>query len=82
MALLLLDEGAPERAVELYALATRYPYVANSHWFEDIAGKEISAAAGALPPELSGAVQERGRARDLWATAEELLEELGGPLSD
>jgi hypothetical protein len=78
MALLFLDEGAPERAVELYALASRYPYVANSRWFEDVAGKEIAAAAESLPPDVVARAQERGRARDLWATMEELLEELGG----
>jgi tetratricopeptide (TPR) repeat protein len=78
MALLLLDKGAPERAVELYALAARYPYVANSRWFEDVAGREIGAAAEALPPDVVANAQERGRARDLWATMEELLEELDG----
>jgi tetratricopeptide (TPR) repeat protein len=78
MALLLLDEGAPERAVELYALASRYPYVANSRWFEDVAGREIAAAAVTLPPGIATRAQERGQSRDLWATVEELLEELGG----
>jgi hypothetical protein len=29
-----------------------------------------------LPPDVVAAAQERGRARDLWATAEELLQEL------
>ena len=66
MALLLADEGghsapAVERAVELYALASRSPYVANSRWFEDVAGREIAAAAAALPPEVVARAQERGR---------------------
>jgi tetratricopeptide (TPR) repeat protein len=82
MALLLLDEGAPERAVELYALASRYPNVANSRWVEDVAGREIRAAAEGLPPEVVASAQERGRVRDLWATVEELLDELGGSSSD
>jgi tetratricopeptide (TPR) repeat protein len=77
-ALLLADGGSsrsePERAVALYALASRYPFVANSQWFEDIAGKEISAVAGTLPPDVVAAAQERGRAWDLWETAAELLE--------
>jgi tetratricopeptide (TPR) repeat protein len=76
MALLLLDEGAPERAVELYAQVSRYPYVAHSRWFEDVAGREIAAAAQALPPEVAAAARERGRAGDLWATVEEALDEL------
>jgi tetratricopeptide (TPR) repeat protein len=78
VALLVMDGGEVERAVELYALASRYPFVANSRWFEDIAGQHIAAAAAALPPEVVAAAQERGRARDLWATVEELLAELEG----
>ena len=31
-----------------------------------------------MPPEVVAAAQERGRARDLWETARELLEELEG----
>jgi tetratricopeptide (TPR) repeat protein len=76
MALLLVDRDEVERAVELYALASRYPVVANSRWFEDVAGKHIAAAAGALPPDVVAAAQERGRARDLDATVKELLTEL------
>jgi tetratricopeptide (TPR) repeat protein len=76
LALLLADEGDAARAVELYALASRYPYVANSRWFEDVAGKHIAAVAATLPPDVVAAAQEHGRARDLWETAEELLEEL------
>jgi tetratricopeptide (TPR) repeat protein len=77
LALLLADRGEVERAVELYALASRYRFVANSLWFEDIAGKHISAVAAALPPDVVAAAQERGRARDLDATVRELLEEWG-----
>jgi hypothetical protein len=77
IALLLADRGETERAVELYALASRYPLVANAQWFEDVAGVHIAAAAATLPPDVVAAAQERGRARDLKATVEELLEELG-----
>jgi len=76
-ALLLADRGEAARAVELYALASRHPAVANSRWFEDVVGVHIAAAAASLPPELVAAAQERGRARDLEATVEELLAELG-----
>jgi tetratricopeptide (TPR) repeat protein len=72
--LLLIDRGDFERAIELYTLASRY--VGNSRWFEDVAGKHIAAAAANLPPEAVAAAQERGRARDLWATAAELLADL------
>ena len=64
--------------MELYALALLEPYVANSRWFEEIAGREIAAAAEALPPDVVAAAQARGRARDLWATVEELLDEIEG----
>jgi hypothetical protein len=78
MALLLADRGETERAVELYALASRYPFVANSAWFEDVAGRHIAAVAARLPPDAVVAAQERGRARDLDATVAELLTELEG----
>jgi hypothetical protein len=77
MALFMADRGSGERAVELYALASCFPYVAGSRWFEDVAGRRIAAVAAALPPEVVAAAQERGRARDPRATAAELLNELG-----
>jgi predicted anti-sigma-YlaC factor YlaD len=76
IALFLANRGEVERAVELYALACRYPYVANARLWEDIAGKHIAAAAKTLPPEVVEAAQARGRARDLEATVRELLCEL------
>ena len=68
-----------ERAVELYALASRYAHVANSRWYEDVAGKHIAAIAATLPPDVVAAAQERGKTRDLWETAAELLQELKHP---
>jgi tetratricopeptide (TPR) repeat protein len=65
-----------ERAVELWALASTFPYVANSRWFEDVAGREIAVAAKSLPPDVVARAQERGQTRDLWVTVEELLAEL------
>jgi tetratricopeptide (TPR) repeat protein len=76
IALLLADQGEKERAVELYALARTHPMVANSQWFEDIAGRHITAVAATLPPEVVAAAKARGQARDLWETAAELLAEL------
>jgi hypothetical protein len=74
-ALLLTDLGEVEQAVEIYALASRYPFVANSCWFEDVAGKQIAAAAATLPPDVVAAAQERGRARDVDEAVAELLNE-------
>jgi predicted ATPase/DNA-binding SARP family transcriptional activator len=82
-ALILADEGQHERAVELYEMALRYPYVAKSRWFQDVAGKEIEAIAATLPPEVVEAAKERGRGRDEWATIDELIalwtDRTGGP---
>jgi predicted ATPase/DNA-binding SARP family transcriptional activator len=82
MALLLADSGAVERAVEIHALASRYPYVSQSRWWYDCTGRHIAAIAATLPPEVVAAAQERGRARDLWATAGELLGELEATVQD
>jgi hypothetical protein len=76
-ALVLLDGGELERAVELYELACRFGAVAHSRWFEDVAGKHIETAAAILPPDAVAEAQERGRSRDPWAAATELLIELG-----
>jgi hypothetical protein len=45
--------------------------VANSRWFEDVAGREIAGAAEALPLEVVAVAQERGR-------VEKRLDELAG----
>jgi hypothetical protein len=74
--LLLADRDQVEWAVELYALASRYPIVANSCWFEDVAGRHLATVAAGLPDDVREQAQARGQARDLWATARELLEEL------
>jgi hypothetical protein len=76
VALLPADQGKVRRAAELYALASCHPFVANSRWFEDVAGKYNAAVAAALPPNVVAAAQEHGRARDLEATMKELLAEL------
>jgi hypothetical protein len=59
-------------------LASRYPLVANSSWFEKVMGRLIAAGATALPPEVAQAARERGQARDLEAVLMELLEERAG----
>jgi tetratricopeptide (TPR) repeat protein len=76
-ALWLADQGEVERAVELYALASRYPYVARSRWCQDFFERPITEAAASLPPASVKAAEERGRSRDMMATLSELLAELG-----
>ncbi len=75
-ALLLADRGEVERAVETYEVACQRPFVANSQWFEDVFGKHIAAMAQSLTPEVVAAARQRGRERDLWETAKEILAEL------
>jgi predicted ATPase/DNA-binding SARP family transcriptional activator len=78
VALWLADLGEVLKAVELYALASRYPHVARSRWFQDLFERPITEAASTLPPGLVKAAEERGRSRDMMATVSQLLAELGG----
>jgi hypothetical protein len=75
IALIFAEEGAPERALELYALAQRHPMIGNHQAFKMFFGQRLEAAAAALPTEASQAAWARGCERDLWATARELLAE-------
>jgi predicted ATPase/DNA-binding SARP family transcriptional activator len=72
-ALLRLDEGEAEQGVELYACVARHGFVANSTWFRDLIGQPIAAAAASLPAGVAELARERGRSRDLEATAARLL---------
>jgi tetratricopeptide (TPR) repeat protein len=75
--LLLAGQGEKQFAVELYALAIRYSVVANSKFYEDVAGRSIRTLAAGMPPAAYQAAWERGQARDLWETAAELLAPTG-----
>jgi tetratricopeptide (TPR) repeat protein len=73
-ALLLLEEGKAERAVEIYALACTFPAIANGQWYEDVVGRPIVEAAQVLPAAVVNAAKERGRALDVQAALDELIE--------
>jgi predicted ATPase/DNA-binding CsgD family transcriptional regulator len=77
VACFLATAGRVERGVEIWQLARSQPLVAHSTWFADVVGRELASLAASLPPEVVEAAGERGRALDLWATAEALLAELG-----
>lgn len=79
VALWFARAGQVERAVELYALCLKDPFVAHSRWHEDVCGRPIAAAAASLPPEVVQAAQERGRAREWLATFKRLQAEFGTP---
>jgi tetratricopeptide (TPR) repeat protein len=62
-----------EQAIELNALAMRYPAINNDSFWKNLCEAQIAAVAAILPPAEIAAAQERGRNRDLWATAAEVL---------
>jgi predicted ATPase/DNA-binding SARP family transcriptional activator len=76
-ALLLAEQGALERAVEVYACVSRYGFVANSRWFEEVVGQQIRTVAASLPTEVVESARERGRAQDWYAMAAGLLTKIG-----
>ena len=63
------EDRSRERVVELYSLATRYPYVSNSHWIMDTAGSEIEKSFGDLPVNVIEAARKRGRTLEIWSAA-------------
>ena len=77
-ALLFAMIGEKERAVELYTLAGKHGFVANSRWIEDMAGRRIAAVAESLPAEDAAAARARGKVLELWETVGALLTELKG----
>jgi hypothetical protein len=78
VALLLAEQRSAERAIKLYSLASRYPSLSKSRWFQDVMGRQITAVGATLPPDRRAAMEARGRTQDLDATAIWLLAELGG----
>jgi predicted ATPase/DNA-binding SARP family transcriptional activator len=64
-ALLWLAQDKLEQAAKLQALAWRYPFVANSRWFEDMAGRRLGEGLARLPDQTLKAAQEAGRAQPL-----------------
>jgi len=75
-ALLAARSGDVEEAIELYERAKQHPSIAKSQWHTDAVGKRIDEMAKGLSPEVVEAARQRGRERDPWETAKELLAEL------
>jgi len=74
-ALMLAISNQVDRAVELSALIDERTMCGKTPWFEDVAGNTIKELATSLPPEIVDVAKERGRKRDIFTTAAELLEE-------
>jgi tetratricopeptide (TPR) repeat protein len=75
-ALFLANQGDLERAVEIYALAKRYPWIAKSQWYQDVIEAPLNTLTDSLLPEVIATAQQRGRERDLEETVQELITEL------
>lgn len=77
VALYYLEQGEVEKAVELYALASRHRFVTNSAFYEDLVGRTFSEATAALPEDESKAAKARGAQRELAPTIVKLAAEFG-----
>jgi tetratricopeptide (TPR) repeat protein len=75
MASILAREGRVLQAVELYTLVLDDPIWKVSPWMEKVVGQYVTAASANLPEEDVEAARQRGRQRDMFSTAQELLEE-------
>ncbi len=65
-----------EQAVELYALAARYPSVGKSAYLDGITGARIREMTADLPADIQQAAQERGQKGDLFTAVPALIQQL------
>jgi hypothetical protein len=75
-ALYLADQGELERGIEIYALASRYPWIKKSRWFQDVIEHLLTTLTAPSPAEIIAAAQQQGRDRKFDETFQELLAEL------
>lgn len=75
-ALLLADRGDAGRAVEVHSCASRYPFVAESRWYQDVLGGPMQAVMAKLPKEMIAEARARGQALGWRDVASILLGEL------
>ena len=61
-------------ALELYSLAQKNPFIANSKWFKDVIWQEIEAKSQDLDSEVRKTAWLKGESLDLWMTVGQLLE--------
>jgi hypothetical protein len=72
-ALIRADQGELRQAVELYALASSFPFAGNSRWCHDVAGWYLASVAASMPPDASAVAYAHGQTRDIWVTVQETL---------
>jgi len=76
VALLAVAEGQADQALSLHTLLSRYPFVANSDWFEQVAGARVTQAAATLSPPDVAAAKEKGSALSLEEAVTKFLSDL------
>jgi DNA-binding SARP family transcriptional activator/predicted ATPase len=76
--LILAAEGDSVRALEIFALVSRFPYLSNSALFQDLVGIPMTALVKEIPFEVAAAAQQRGRELDLETTLKELVAQFKG----
>lgn len=78
-------EGQATQAFETYSLMARYPFVANSKWFQGVIRDRLDQAANELPAAEVEAAREKAESMDVWKTVQQWLEDtpaacvMGGP---
>ncbi len=81
LALLLAQRGQEIQAVEVYSLIERYPFVANSKWFQDVIGHPLDeVVTGKLTTGEVKAARQRAEALEVWSTVRQLLEDTRQPV--
>lgn len=81
IALVYADEGKQERAIELYTVAWRWKHIADSRWYEDLAGRKLAAFQATLPPDLVARARKRGEEVNMWESVKQLHDELQAELA-
>ncbi|MGD2048487.1 MAG: NACHT domain-containing protein, partial [Chloroflexota bacterium] len=77
IALLLARSGHLARSVEVDSLATQFPFITNSRFFEDIAKRPLEQLIAVLPAETIAQARARGQSATLERAIPPLLAELG-----
>jgi predicted ATPase/transcriptional regulator with XRE-family HTH domain len=80
LALYEADRGNTIRAIELYELALKHPYVSESNWFDDIAGKRIKSLEAKISLEAAEAARIRGKSLELWDVVTGIADKTGNTI--
>lgn len=73
-ALLLVHQAREIQAIEIFDMISRYNFVANSRWFDDIFGHHLETVADNLPSENVDSARIQANSMNVWETAKKLME--------